>query len=109
MKANKQDPFQTLFDPLKVEISDNGFSKNILKRLPEHNTEGWSTILFFGLIGVVIFIITGGASLLIEELLGLVAHIVAYKIPTPQNITAYLILVVSICYGAGEIIQSNRV
>jgi hypothetical protein len=65
------------FSENKEEIEDNGFSKQVMRKLPEAADRGW-IIWIFAAIGMAISIYLGVTSGLMEQLIFLFKHISIY-------------------------------
>ncbi len=59
---------QSFFDESRKEITDNGFSKKVMRHLPDHYrrlSTLWSTCCF--ILAAILFYILGGAQLMLDS------------------------------------------
>lgn len=80
MEMNNNDLLKSFFDENRKEITDNGFSKRVLKQIPETPNRDW-IVWLFAAIGISISMLFGYYSGLFSTIYSFVLHIPTYYFP----------------------------
>ena len=83
-----------LFHQQKKEIEDNGFTQNVLKHIPHARTRNYNNRIMgiCTLAGILIFFLSGGYHVLIDQVLSFISFIIHMKIPPLESIFIYLLI-----------------
>ena len=78
METNETDKMlRNFFGEHKQEITDNGFTQRVMRRLPEQTDRGW-IVWVFAAIGIAISLFFGINSGLVEHVFAILKHVSIY-------------------------------
>ena len=90
VKMSDQD-FKKIFVAHKVDVSDNGFSKRVIRQLPERkNILPQMVMAVFIMIGLALTFALQGVTPVLDQINNLVISISHQQMPSPASVTAYL-------------------
>ena len=85
--------FKKIFKAHKFDVSDDGFSKRIVREFPERKSMLPQIVMAtFVTIGFVFTFSIQGISPLLEQIISLVTSISQFQIPSPSSIVAYTVV-----------------
>jgi len=79
----------------RIKIEDNGFTENLMKRLPPARKYGF-LIYAFIIIGLLVALFTPGYEILVSQLYSFMGSLISFKMPSVEAI----IITVSVTFGA---------
>jgi hypothetical protein len=100
METNKDKLLEDFFSDHKQEIADNGFTRRVMRQLPEQADHSW-IVWVFAAIGMAISIYLGFSS-------GLVGHIMLFLMQVPINYILGGIFCFPLVVAAGFYLSQNR-
>jgi len=107
-KMNEQE-LKKIFAAHKTDISDDGFSERVVRRLPERaNILPQIIMTFFITVGLVITFAVQGIAPLLTQINSLITSISNLQLPSPISVFAYitvLILIGTVGFAAVQVAE----
>ena len=93
MKSISDKEIKYFFDTAKQEIPDRGFSRRVMRRLPQDQSPAYHWIVwFFGVIGLLIAWVTGGLAEFLGYLATFGRTIAGANLPNLSSSVIYLLV-----------------
>ena len=83
--------FKKIFEAHRDDVPDNGFSKRVIRQLPERNSALPQIVMITSVVvGLALMFATSGFAHFLEQIDSLLISVSQLKMPTPSAIITYI-------------------
>jgi ABC-type uncharacterized transport system permease subunit len=98
--------FKKIFTDYKTDVPDNGFSKRVVRQLPERkNVLPQIIMLLFIVIGLALVFVLQGFTPILEQINDLIFSISHQKVPSLASIAAYFCVLTLLSFIGYSVVQ----